>query len=86
MASNHQSKKYSKCEDGGKHEGRLELMTWDSKKIKGEEKLGWGAVIMEEVEEHKESFIKKYKSNEEIFFKYWPQGFRWTCCGCVGKL
>ena len=56
MASNHWSKKYTKCLDGGDHEGRLELMTWGSFSSNDlDEKIGWGGVIMEEVEEHKES-------------------------------
>ena len=50
--------KYRKCEDGNSHEGELELVTWNFE-TKGEEPLGWGAVIIEEAEEHKENFEKK---------------------------
>lgn len=33
---------YRKCEMGGAHQGKLELVTWDSVDSDGEE-LGWGA-------------------------------------------
>ena len=78
-----EKEKYQKCADGGRHDGRLELITWDGVDEDGT-KLGWGAVLIEEAEEHKKSFITEYESDEEKFFEYWPQGFRWTCCGMVG--
>lgn len=29
----------------------------------------------------KRMFKVKYNGDEASFHKYWPQGFRWTCCG-----
>ncbi|KIM38928.1 hypothetical protein M413DRAFT_447585 [Hebeloma cylindrosporum] len=69
--------RYRKCNDGNLHEGKLELMTWPSEK----EELGWGGVCVEESEDHKRKFEEEFGGDEERFYKYWPQGFRWTCCG-----
>src|SRR6266498_4166168 len=68
------------CEDGNKHEGRLELITWSS----GDGELGWGNCIAEESDELKEKFEKEFKGDEKKMYEYWPQGFRWTCCGTEG--
>ncbi|KAG2428871.1 hypothetical protein HYH02_014194 [Chlamydomonas schloesseri] len=77
--------KHRKCEDGSEHEGELELITWDGKSDDGEQ-LGWGAVVIEEAEDHKRSFHTKYGADMERFYEWWPQGFRWTCCGCTGDM
>ncbi|KAJ6500194.1 hypothetical protein C8R47DRAFT_1257850 [Mycena vitilis] len=69
--------KHRMCTDGNKHEGRLELMTWDCP----EEELGWGACFADESEDLKRKFEEEFGSDEEKFFEDWPQGFRWTCCG-----
>mmetsp|Transcript_10252 Transcript_10252/g.16790 ORF Transcript_10252/g.16790 Transcript_10252/m.16790 type:complete len:220 (-) Transcript_10252:33-692(-) len=76
--------KYRKCDkrSGGTHEGKLELMT--SNGMEDGEELGWGGVVIEEAEEHRQTFLTKYKGDEEAFYEYWPHGFRWTCCGCRG--
>ena len=37
------------CEDGAKHEGDLELITWESTS-ELREKLGWGNCLIEESE------------------------------------
>ena len=80
----HWSKKHqTKCEDSGKNEGRLELITWDGIDEDGDE-FGWRAVPKEEAEELKKLFIVHFKSNEEAFFDYWSRGFRWTCCSNQG--
>lgn len=68
-----------------KHDGILELMTWEGIEEEGYE-LGWAAVLKEEADDLKRLFKEKYNSNEEAFFKYWPQGFRWTCCGLAGDI
>jgi hypothetical protein len=64
----HWSKKYQKCGEHKRdiHNGKLELITWNGKED-GEE-LGWGAVILEEAEDHKKNFVEKYKSDEEAFY------------------
>jgi hypothetical protein len=80
----HWSKKYQKCNDGGKHDGLLELKTWNA--IEDNTELGWGGVLIQEAEDHKKNFITKYNSDEEKFYEYWPQGFRWTCCGMNGDV
>ncbi|KAG2445471.1 hypothetical protein HXX76_000088 [Chlamydomonas incerta] len=77
--------KHRKCEDGSEHEGELELITWNGKSDDGQQ-LGWGAVMMEEAEDHKRSFETKYGGDQERFYEWWPQGFRWTCCGCTGDM
>jgi hypothetical protein len=69
--------------DGGKHEGRLELITWESPEDE-EMKTGWGNCCIEESADLKAQFENKYKGDEAKFYKYWPQGFRWTCCGSAG--
>jgi hypothetical protein len=46
--------------------------------------MGWGNCLAIESDELKEKFEKEFNSNEEKMYKYWPQGFRWTCCGTEG--
>lgn len=72
------------CEDGGKHDGRLEIITWTG--LENEEKLGFGGVTLDEADLLQSIFIKDFKGDEEAFYKEWPQAFRWTCCGSAGNL
>ncbi|KDQ17573.1 hypothetical protein BOTBODRAFT_29748 [Botryobasidium botryosum FD-172 SS1] len=72
--------KHRKCDDGNRHEGRLELITWT---LPGSD-LGWGNCFAEESDDLKRKFEVEYGGDEEKFFEYWPQGFRWTCCGAEG--
>lgn len=37
------------------------------------EKMGWGAVVIEEAEDHKRSFYNEYGGDQERFFEWWPQ-------------
>jgi hypothetical protein len=74
--------RHRKCEDGNSHEGKLELITWTS--TDDGERMGWGNCLATESDELKEKFEKEFDSNEEKMYDYWPQGFRWTCCGTVG--
>ncbi|PPQ70359.1 hypothetical protein CVT26_013793 [Gymnopilus dilepis] len=74
--------KHRKCEDGSRHEGKLELITWSNE----EEGTGWGHCTVEEADDLRRSFETEYKGDEAKFFKYWPQGFRWTCCGTDGDM
>ncbi|KAJ7072040.1 hypothetical protein C8F01DRAFT_1044390 [Mycena amicta] len=76
--------KHRKCQDGNLHEGRLELITWDSSS--SELDLGWGACLKEEADDLKKDFETKYGGDEEKFFEHWPQGFRWTCCGTEASM
>ena len=66
------------------HEGRLELITWDAWNDDLEEMIGWGGVFKNEVPEHKHMFEVELQGDLKNFFKHWPQGFRWTCCGLDG--
>ncbi|EIM84495.1 uncharacterized protein STEHIDRAFT_100561 [Stereum hirsutum FP-91666 SS1] len=74
--------KYRACEDGSIHEGRLELITWPSPT----EGTGWGACLLEEADDLKRKFETQFNGDQNKFFKYWPQGFRWTCCGTDGGM
>ena len=38
-------------------------------------------VVIEEAEEHKRMFEVECRGKKSLFFKKWPQAFRWTCCG-----
>ncbi|KAH6883776.1 hypothetical protein BKA70DRAFT_1391112 [Coprinopsis sp. MPI-PUGE-AT-0042] len=75
---------YRACQDGSVHEGKLELITWDFHDEEDDTDVGWGGVFIEEVEDHKKTFHEKYNGDLKRFFNYWPQGFRWTCCGMGG--
>lgn len=77
---------HRRCADGANHEGRLELITWPSLAADtgDEEDLGWGACLAEESEDLKQKFETEYEGDEEKWYHYWPQGFRWTCCGAAG--
>ena len=68
--------------DGSRHEGQLELVTWGG--VDEDMELGWGACLVEESDDLRRKFENKYGGDHAKFFKYWPQGYRWTCCGCAG--
>jgi len=72
--------KHRKCDDGGRHEGRLELITWSLP----DSDVGWGNCFKEESDDLKRQFEIEYGGDEEKFYGWWPQGFRWTCCGNEG--
>ncbi|KAH8656404.1 hypothetical protein BGZ61DRAFT_372375 [Ilyonectria robusta] len=74
--------RHRRCKDGCSHEGKLELITWTS--TAGGDRMGWGNCLASESDELKEKFEKEFNSNEEKMYEYWPQGFRWTCCGTEG--
>ena len=74
--------KHRKCMDGRMHEGRLELITWECP----QEQTGWGHCLLAEADDLRRTFETRYNSDEERFFGYWPQGFRWTCCGLEGDI
>ncbi|KAF7361604.1 hypothetical protein MVEN_00503600 [Mycena venus] len=69
--------KHRRCRDGTSHEGRLELITWDFP----QDGMGWGNCAAEDSEDMKKKFETEFGGDEENLFKYWPQAFRWTCCG-----
>lgn len=76
--------KYCLCEDGFKHEGRMELVTWDTPAGPyNSEALGWGATA-EDSEGLKRKFEEEFGGDEEKLFDYFPPAFRWTCCGLPG--
>ncbi|KAH8586022.1 hypothetical protein B0O99DRAFT_695870 [Bisporella sp. PMI_857] len=73
-----------RCDDGSLHEGKLELVTWDTPENPDEdysEAMGWGAVVKSEAEEFKQKFESELGADEKKLYKEWPQAFRWTCCG-----
>lgn len=85
--------KHRLCQDGAKHEGRLELITWSvpassqrpARKDDYLEDMGWGnCVAGEDSDDLRQKFEKEFGGSEERLYEYWPQGFRWTCCGTEG--
>jgi len=72
------------CEDSGKHEGDLELITWESVSEFGD-KLGWGNIVVEESDEMKQKFEAEFNGSQEKLYEHWPRAFRWTCCGTDGN-
>ena len=80
--SMHWCDQYRKCKDGSQHEGKLELMTWPSPK----EDLGWGGYLTNESDDLKKKFEGQFGGDEARFYKHWPQGFRWTCCGTNAEM
>ncbi|KDQ17582.1 hypothetical protein BOTBODRAFT_29757 [Botryobasidium botryosum FD-172 SS1] len=74
--------KHRKCDDQSLHEGRLELITWTLPGLD----VGWANVYLNEVDDLKHKFEVEFGGDEEKFFEYWPQGFRWTCCGLDGAI
>ena len=84
--------KHRLCQDEFKHEGRLELITWSvpatSQRSDGDdwcEDMGWGnCVAGEDSDSLKRKFETEFSGSEEKLYEYWPQGFRWTCCGIDG--
>jgi hypothetical protein len=68
--------------DGNFHEGHLELITWPCPK----EGTGWGNCFTEEEADYKRKFEVEFRGDLEKFYGYWPQGFRWTCCGMEGNM
>ncbi|KAF9475461.1 hypothetical protein BDN70DRAFT_840872 [Pholiota conissans] len=73
--------KYRKCRDGNLHEGNLELITWSCTETEDGILKGWGNVDIEESADLKEKFEKEFKGDEKELHRYWPEAFRWTCCG-----
>ncbi|KAL1739556.1 hypothetical protein HDZ31DRAFT_46526 [Schizophyllum fasciatum] len=81
------SPKYRKCDDGNMHEGALELVTWDAEEVNEVgDKLGWGACVEEESDDLKRKYYEEFKGDDRKMFEYWPQGYRWTCCGMPGDM
>lgn len=85
--------KHRLCRDGAKHEGRLELITWSvpassQRPADGDdfcEDMGWGnCVAGEDSDDLRQKFETEFAGSEERLYEYWPQGFRWTCCGTEG--
>lgn len=70
------------CEDGGNHEGNLEIITWYSGS--GDDKLGWGKVYIDDADELKQKFEIEFNSSHEKVYEYRPLAFRWTYCGMDG--
>ena len=84
-ATPHWYDKYRRCGEKElgqkeKHEGELELITWACP----EEETGWGSCFTEESNDLRHTFEVEFGGDLEKFYKYWPQGFRWRCCGASG--
>lgn len=65
---------HRRCEDGNKHEGRLELITWSAEPADEEwdEPMGWGNTIATESDELKRKFENEFHSDEVKMYEYWP--------------
>ncbi|KZP08178.1 hypothetical protein FIBSPDRAFT_803285 [Athelia psychrophila] len=68
------------CDDRGKHEGRLELVTWDCVDDEGDA-LGWGGCFIEESDDLRKKYEGEFGRDPSKLYEHWPQAFRWTCCG-----
>ena len=60
MTTHWSNKFQNKCNDNGFQNGQ---------------RLGWGGCLENQSDELKNKFINEFKSNEEVFYGYWPQGF-----------
>ncbi|KAI6092013.1 hypothetical protein F4821DRAFT_279443 [Hypoxylon rubiginosum] len=76
--------RYRKCQDGTQHFGELELITWGGRESTFGEEMGWGNCLARESADLKRKYEEEFKSDDVQMYKYWPQGFRWTCCGLGG--
>ncbi|KAK8037733.1 hypothetical protein PG991_001079 [Apiospora marii] len=76
--------KHRQCHDGSVHFGELELITWGGEEAGWE--LGWGRAQLSEVEFMKKQYKHEFGGDDEKLYEYWPQGFRWTCCGTTGDM
>ncbi|KAI2466669.1 hypothetical protein F4781DRAFT_405023 [Annulohypoxylon bovei var. microspora] len=80
---------FRKCKDGTSHSGDLELITWGDTLSEDEDpedsnKMGWGNCGVGSSPGLKRRYEEEFKSDDIAMYGYWPQGFRWTCCGMVG--
>ena len=71
--------------DHSSKSGELELITWEYTDPEYGYRMGWGNVLYEEAEYLKHKFEVTCGGDPARFFKEWPQGFRWTCCGLDGS-
>ncbi|KAK6857370.1 hypothetical protein PG990_010784 [Apiospora arundinis] len=76
--------KHRQCEDGSVHYGELELITWGGEEAGWE--LGWGRTQVSEADFMKKKYEQEFGGDDEKLYGYWPQGFRWTCCGTTGDM
>ncbi|XXH03350.1 hypothetical protein Hte_009748 [Hypoxylon texense] len=76
--------RYRKCKDGTQHFGELELITWGGRDPLFGEETGWGNCLLSESADLKRKYKGEFKSDDAQMYRYWPQGFRWTCCGLCG--
>ena len=66
--------------------GKLELITWEWTDHELRERMGWGNVPLAEVADHRRTFEVDCRGRKSLFFKRWPEAFRWTCCGMSGSM
>lgn len=76
--------RYRKCKDGTQHFGELELITWGGRDPTFGEEIGWGNCVVSESADLKRRYEEQFKSDDVQMYGYWPQAFRWTCCGLSG--
>jgi hypothetical protein len=72
-------------EDKSYHHGEAELITWEWEDP-DLGKIGWGSTLAAEADDLKAKFEGEFGGSEERLYQYWPQAFRWTCCGADGAL
>ncbi|KAI1767324.1 hypothetical protein GGR53DRAFT_463425 [Hypoxylon sp. FL1150] len=70
--------------DGTHHFGELELITWGGREPVSNEEIGWGNCVASESAALKKQYEEQFESDDARMYRYWPQGFRWTCCGNDG--
>ena len=46
--------------------------------------MGWGNTIVEESADLKRMYEEDFGRDDKKLYEYWPQAYRWTCCGTVG--
>jgi hypothetical protein len=67
-------------DDKSFHFGTLELITWEWTNEYAD-RLGSANVFIAEANDMRKILTEKCGGDEERFHAYWPQAFRWSCCG-----
>lgn len=48
--------------------------------------MGWGNVILVESEDLRRKYEEEFGHDDRKLYEYWPQAYRWTCCGTSGDM
>jgi hypothetical protein len=71
--------------DKSYHQGDAELITWEWT-APGLGRIGWGNTLAAEAADLRAKFEGEFGGSAERLYLYWPQAFRWTCCGADGSV